>query len=59
MHRGVLTMPVRLYLIKIICLDVARYEVRAEESSCGAIVHAMDRYPQACRVVARPIGGRA
>lgn len=57
MRGGVLTM--RLYLLTIICLGVAHYEVRAEDSSCNAIVHAWDRYPQTCTVSARRIAGAA
>lgn len=48
----------RIFLIKIICLGHARFEVRADSSSCGAIVHAMDRYPQACAISARPVGAQ-
>lgn len=45
----------KLFLIKITCLGHAYFEVRAERSSCSAIVHALDRYPQACAVSARPV----
>lgn len=45
----------KLFLIKIVCLGHAYFEVRAERSSCSAIVHALDRYPQACAVSARPV----
>lgn len=45
----------KLFLIKITCLGRAIIEVRAEESSCAAIVHALDRYPMACAVSAGPV----
>lgn len=50
MRGGVLTM--RLYLLTIICLGTVQYEVRADDGGCNAIVHAWDRYPQACTVSA-------
>jgi len=56
MRGGVLTM--RLYLLTIICLGVAHYEVRAEGSGCNAIVHALERYPQSCTVSAICLRGR-
>ena len=45
-----------LYLVKITCLGCARYELRACSSSCGAIVDALTRYPQARAVGARKVG---
>jgi len=48
-----------LYLIKIVCLGRAYYEVRFDKSSCDAVVHTMARYPQQCVIVARQIGGAA
>ena len=44
-----------LYLVKITCLGCARYELRGSSSSCGAIVDALTRYPQACAVSARRV----
>ena len=48
----------KLFLIKIACLGQAFIEVRADSSSCGAIVHAMARYPQACAISARPVAAQ-
>ena len=48
----------KLFLIKIACLGRAYFEVRAERSSCSAIVHAMDRYPQASAISACPVGAQ-
>ena len=45
----------KLFLIKIVCLGRAYVEVRPDHSSAAAIVHALDRYPQACAVSARPV----
>ena len=49
----------KLYLVKITCVGEVRWEVRHDVGSCDAIIHALDRYPQACAVSARPIGGAA
>lgn len=41
------------YLVKVICLGELRCELVLHTSSCGAIVDAMARFPQACSVGAR------
>ena len=43
----------KLYLVKIVCLGQAHFEVRGSRSSCDAIVDAMCRYPQASGISAR------
>jgi len=48
-----------LFLLKIFCLGERLFEVRAAASGCAAVVYALDRYPQACAVSARRIGGAA
>jgi hypothetical protein len=40
----------RLYLITIYCLGLRYHEVRSYAHSCDAVIDAIDRYPQLCRV---------
>jgi hypothetical protein len=49
----------RLYLVRVNCLGHTLFEVWAGENGCAAVVRALERFPQACAISARPIGGAA